>query len=335
MAIRYELAACPACGARDADELADHAALRRELEELWSFHTRRLRPATPPRALTDRLAFSQPPPLRLGRCDTCGTVFRNPRESASTLHALYRDEPLDSDVARALFDAQRATCRAQVRRLGRLARRIGTGLEVGSYVGGFLRAAADAGWRFRGIDVNTDANTFARGLGLDVEHAAIEDLDGGDRRYDAVAFWNCFDQLPDPHAAVRAAADLLAPDGVLVVRVPNGDFYARLRPLLDGRLAPVARALLAHNNLLGFPYRHGFTPRSLARLLHAAGLRVAHVFGDTLVRTADAHTRRWAAWEEAALKALLRRAAPARRAPWFEVYAVRDQPGLPAAGERR
>jgi 2-polyprenyl-3-methyl-5-hydroxy-6-metoxy-1,4-benzoquinol methylase len=334
MAILYELAACPACGAEATQELADGEALKRELEALWAFHTRRLHPATPPRALSDRLAFSQAPPLRLCRCTRCGTIFRNPRETAATLDALYRNEKLDPTAVRALFEAQRAACRAQVRRLGRITGRTGSGLEVGSYVGGFLHAAADAGWRFQGIDVNEDANAFARGLGLHVERATIEDVDPG-RRYDAVAFWNCFDQLPDPHAAARAAARLLAHDGVLAVRVPNGAFYARLRPLLDGRFAPVARALLAHNNLLGFPYRHGFTPRSLARLLADVGLRVTNVVGDTLVRTADAHTRRWAAWEEAALKTILRRVSPAHRAPWFELYAVRDDRRLPAGNGRR
>ena len=95
------------------------------------------------------------------------------------------------------------------------------------------------------------------------------------------------------------------------------------RGRLRGRLAAPTTTLLALNNLLTFPYRHGFTPASLARLLAASGFRVVHLRGDVLVRTADRWTRPWAALEERALKWLWRpgaRLLPAH-APWIEAYA--------------
>jgi hypothetical protein len=91
--------------------------------------------------------------------------------------------------------------------------------------------------------------------------------------------------------------------------------------MLDGPAAPIARALLAYNNLLGFPYRHGFNPESLERLVVAAGLEVVEVYGDTLVPLADRWTRRWAAEEERLLKRALRWLANDRASPWFELYA--------------
>jgi hypothetical protein len=114
---------------------------------------------------------------------------------------------------------------------------------------------------------------------------------------------------------------------VLTVRVPNGAFYARTRARLAGPLGAAARLLLAHNNLLAFPYRFGFTVESLGRLLRATGFEVVRVYGDVLVPTADRWTRRWAALEERAVKGALRavaRAAPAT-APWLEIYARRRQ----------
>src|SRR5688572_27918643 len=99
--------------------------------------------------------------------------------------------------------------------------------------------------------------------------------------------WNCFDQLDDPRTASRTASGLLALCGVLAVRVPNGGFWAAMRRHVDGPLAPVARLLLAHSNLLGFPYRHVFTPRALARLLEATGFVVVRTRGDALVPIAD------------------------------------------------
>lgn len=313
---------CPACGGSESRAVATAADIRREIETLWAFHDRRLRPATPPERLADRVAFSQDPPLHVVRCQSCGLVYRNPRERAHELVARYADEALDAAALEALHENQRRAYVAPARRLRRALGRAGTVLEVGSYVGGFLAAAAATGWRATGLDVNAAVNDFARAKGLAVRNGNLSSLDE-EQRFDAVAMWNCFDQLPDPRAAARAARAHLAPGGVLAVRVPNGGFYALVRRRLDGPGAAVARELLAQNNLLGFPYRHGFTPRALMRLLEAEGFAVLRVVGDALVPLADEWTRAWARWEEAAVKAVLRgvgRLDPAR-APWFELYA--------------
>jgi SAM-dependent methyltransferase len=318
MSTRYEIAPCPICGGAGT-QLAGPDQVRTELEQLWAFHTRRLRGDTPPRMLLDRVAFSQHAPLRIERCGTCALLFRNPRERPDSLVETYRTEAPDEAVMRTLFDSQRRSCAAQVQRLTRLAGRAGTGLEIGSYVGAFLAAARDGGWSFRGVDVNEHVNSFARSHGLDVCSGGIDDSPP-DRVYDVVAFWNCLDQLPDPAAAARAARARLQRGGLLAARVPNGAFYHAWRPHLETPLRPLARALLAHNNLLGFPYRHGFSVHALRILLERAGFVVAHIGGDTLVPVADRWTRRWSAVEERAAKALLRR-LPAAHAPWLEVFA--------------
>lgn len=320
-----ELTRCPVCGAAEARELADADGVREEMEALWEFHTARLDAATPPARLADRVAFSQRPPVRVVECARCGLVYRNPTERPWALEDTYEGEAPDDDALRALFDTQRAAYRAQAARLAEVSGRTrGSGLEVGSYVGGFLAAAAEVGWRFEGLDINARAARFARSMGFAVTIGTLETFTTR-RRYDAVAIWNCLDQLPDPRAAVARAATLLAPGGTLALRVPNGAFYAALRPALRGWRRPVARALLAHNNLLGFPYRYGFTRASLTRLLDHAGLEVVRVHGDALVPIADEWTRRWAAVEEWAVKRFVRgvAAADADRAAWIELFARR------------
>jgi hypothetical protein len=113
---------------------------------------------------------------------------------------------------------------------------------------------------------------------------------------------------------------------VLVVRVPNGEFYAALRrQALRPVTGALARLALAHNNLLTFPYRYGFTIRSLTALLERVGFDVQRIEGDVLVPIADEWTRGWAAVEERVVKWSLGVAARrrARWAPWIEVYAAR------------
>ncbi len=326
--IAYELARCHVCGGADTDEVADADEVRAEVEALWAFHTRRVAGATPPEKLLDRAAFSEPPPVRVVRCRGCGLVYRNPQERAEELAEIYEaDAGVGDDVLRALFENQRRSYRAQARRLTRIADAAGSGLEVGSYVGAFLDAARSRGWRFEGVDVNQGASRFARAQGLTVTIGTIDEVPAA-RRFDAVAVWNCLDQLPDPRHVIQRARSLLARGGIVAVRVPNGEAYARWRDAAEGgRTAPIARAVLAHNNLLTFPYRYGFTLRSLRRLLRDAGLGITHVYGDTLVPVADEHTRTWARVEERAVKGMLRalrtlRLTPATALPWLEVYAT-------------
>jgi len=325
MTVTYELTHCAACGASNERELATAESMKAEVESLWAFHTRRLRADIPSEHLMDRVAFSQHPALRVVRCRECGTVYRNPIERATELTAIYEDEGPPTEVLQALHETQRASYAAQAQRLTAQFGRRGHGVEVGSYVGAFLAAARDAGWRFTGVDVNAGANAFTRSLGFTVHDGDIASLDAGERA-DVVAIWNCLDQLPDPVDALRSARDHLAPGGMIALRVPNGACYAAWRPLLRGPLASIARAWLAHNNLLGFPYRVGFTPSALTRVVERLGFRVTHVHGDTLVPIADRWTRRWAALEERAVKRAI--GAVSRLggedlplAPWFELYA--------------
>ena len=313
----YELTRCVVCGAADAAEIAGPPGIREEAERLWAFHMRRLSPRTPPERLVDRVAFSQPPPWRVVRCAECGLVYRNPVEHRGALRETYADATPDRDALHALHVAQRRSYATQARRLGAILSRRGTGLEVGSYVGAFLGAARDHGWTFEGLDVGEAVNAYARSLGFVVHDGDLERF-RPERAFDAVAIWNTFDQLPDPRAALRGAARLLRRGGVIAIRVPNGACYARWRRRLlrRGVMGAVATQVLAQNNLLTFPYRFGFTPRSLARLLADLGFTVERIVPDVLVPTADEWTRRWARVEERVLK-------PSTRpfSPWFEIYA--------------
>jgi len=319
----YELTRCAACGSAETREIADVDAMRREVEELWAFHGRRLRPATPPEQLMDRIAFSEHPPYRLVECARCGLVYRNPMERAHELDKIYADAEQPSDLLRALHETQRDAYRVQADRLLRVLGRRGSGIEVGSYVGAFLAAARAVGLQMEGLDVNAAVNCFTRSLGFTVHDGGLESFQSS-RQVDAVAIWNTFDQLPDPRAALHAAWRLLRPGGVLALRVPNGEFYRQWRQALQHRLTGhVARLLLAHNNLLTFPYRYGFTVRSLTILLEDVGFTPRQVVGDVLVPIADEYTRRWAAVEERMLKSALGMTIRHRpeRAPWIEIYA--------------
>jgi SAM-dependent methyltransferase len=322
----YEPARCVVCGHADADVIAEHDGVLAEVEELWEYHQRRLSPETPASRLMDRVAFSEHAPFRLVRCRDCGLVYRNPAERAFELRELYARNTPANDVLESLHRTQVPALRRQARELRRALGRGGSALEVGSYVGAFLAAARDEGLQVEGLDINPVINAFTRSMGFLVHDGELSCF-RTDRTFDAVAIWNTFDQLPDPRGAVNCASKLLRPGGILALRVPNGAFYVALRARLEsgsraGRA--VARALLAQNNLLAFPYRYGFTRRALTQLLGGEGFIVRRVRGDVLVPTSDEFTRPFARLEERLIKGVLAVVGrSARWSPWLEIFAQR------------
>jgi SAM-dependent methyltransferase len=308
----YELSHCIVCGHADAEVVADKEDIRREVEVLWAFHEKRLRAGTPTTRLRDRVAFSQDPPWRLVACRECGLLYRNPAERAFEVESIYARDCPARELLEALHETQRPSYRSQARRLRELLPRGATVLEVGSYVGAFLAAAREEGLSASGVDINPAVNKFTRSLGFPVSDGELQSAQV--EPVDAIAIWNTFDQLNDPRAVIIAAADRLKPGGVLAIRVPNGDYYRKHRSAITR---------LAHNNLLTFPYRWGFTPRSLRMLLDSAGFRTIQMVGDVLVPTADEWTKPWARLEERLVKLAIRAVQGSPDdAPWFELYAT-------------
>jgi hypothetical protein len=323
----YEIAHCVVCGRRDAAVVAEAEELRSELETLWEFHSRRLRPGTPAPRLSDRLAFSEPPPLRLVRCVDCGLVYRNPVERAMEVTSFYSRHVAVRDGLASMHLSQLASARTQARRIRRLLGRGGTGLELGSYVGSFLSAARESGLIFEGLDINPGINAFVRSLGLRVHDGELNDH-RAESLIDVLAIWNTFDQLADPRGVAFEAWRRLRPGGLLAIRVPNGAFYARARRALSNGnrvLRRAASAMMAQNNLLTFPYRWGFTVDSLRWLLSDVGFELVGAYGDVLVPTSDEWTRVWARWEERFFKSAMASVARAQPhwAPWLEIVAKR------------
>ncbi len=312
----YQLGGCPACHSQQQRPIADREQIKHELEALWQFHLRRLATGAPVDQLFDRAIFSQQPPLNVVACRNCGTVYRNPREREYELIETYADEVPSAEAFDSLFAFQQDFYRPRAQRLSHLLGRSGAVLEVGSYIGAFLTAAREHGWQGTGLDVNAHASAYAREHGCTIVETTLAEYQPG-TCYDAVALWNCFDQLPDPHATLAQVRTLLRPGGVVAIRIPNGAFYARVRRWS----APLARALLAWNNLATFPYRYGFTAVALRRMLEHHDFDVVITEGDVLVPISGPWTRSWARREERLIKAVLRRATRAAHAPWLEVYA--------------
>jgi len=203
-------------------------------------------------------------------------------------------------------------------------------IELGSHFGAFLQTAEEWNWRPIGVDIGAYTSEFARARGFTVRHQAISEFSLRRSRGDALFIWNCFEQLETPRDTLVEAHRLLKPHGLLVVRVPNFGFYANWRRRMSNGSTQTAMRRLGHNNLLGFPYRFGYTAPMLTRLLRQCGFIPLLGHDANLITMPFPAMRRWVKREYSAIKkdGLRVRRERARdpetvAGPWIEIVSRR------------
>lgn len=140
-------------------------------------------------------------------------------------------------------------------------------LDVGCGGGEVLAELRSVGYtQLSGIDPYLPA-TVKAGEGLNVRKLSVEQL--SDERYDVIMMHHVFEHMPNPIETMQSLAELLAEDGVLIVRIPVAHSWASLHygPFWVQHDAP--RHLFLH------------TEDSMRRIAKLAKLRISKVVYDS------------------------------------------------------
>ncbi|MBI5511849.1 MAG: class I SAM-dependent methyltransferase [Deltaproteobacteria bacterium] len=204
----------------------------------------------------------------VARCPSCGLVATLDDLEPQELAAYYRyaEEPDAGHRFRAPLEPfMRLLRKERIKAVLRLRAAPGRILDVGSGRAVMLEALASRGWECWGTELEQEIAVSARRrLGDRVVVGQFEDLELPVRDFDVITFWHVFEHLADPSAAFAKTRELLAPDGVVLVSVPNVDSCQARLSGRDWLHLDVPR------------HRWHFTPDTLARLATAAGLEVLH-----------------------------------------------------------
>ena len=152
-------------------------------------------------------------------CPHCGAATTDPWPDAAALERAYAGwyRPASGRFA---GPGDRLLRRTRGQLAGRLARiaPAGTVLDVGAGEGVLLDALRARGRKAIGLErVSTRADVLAL------------DLDELEERFAAIVFWHSLEHLPAPSRALRRAAELLLPRGVMVIALPNaGSLQAKV-----------------------------------------------------------------------------------------------------------
>jgi 2-polyprenyl-3-methyl-5-hydroxy-6-metoxy-1,4-benzoquinol methylase len=163
-------------------------------------------------------------PFEYRRCAWCGTISlaNVPADLARYYPSEYYAFPPDRAALAAAVGGERYKIEL-VRRYvpgGRL-------LEIGPGTGGFAYLAHEAGFDVDVLEMDARSAAYlAVVVGVRAIHAvATPPILGGLGPYDVVALWHVIEHVPGPLELFDAAAERLAPGGILVVAAPNPDAF--------------------------------------------------------------------------------------------------------------
>lgn len=292
---------CPVCNAADLEIFRDREQIANELRLREAFFAERIDGAIDPVEMKDRFDVLHNTPLAIRSCRKCGVLVREDDRRD------FEADPYPPFVMERMLRTQIDAYRAKEAWLRPMLPEGAKVIEVGSYVGAFLHAAYEWGWNAIGVDVGDDTARFASAHSYPTRHAALQECAFETGSFDAVFIWNTFEQVDDPRSLMSESRRILRARGLLVIRTPNADFYARENDVPS----------LAWSNLLGFPHRFGFTASSLQRLARECGFELVECRNETYMPTMRERFTATARKEEDDVTRALRDSG---RAPWIECY---------------
>jgi SAM-dependent methyltransferase len=225
------------------------------------------------------------------RCASCGHLQLESMPSSAQLEAAY------GEAASADYEAeeagQRATARAELDRLERHVPARGRLVDLGCWVGFLAAEARLRGWDAVGVEPSAWAAERARGRGVPVVVAPLLDADLPAAAFAAVAMGDVIEHLPDPGEALRRAARLLVPGGVVWIATPDAG-------------SRVARALGPRWWSVIPTHLHLFTRAGMRRLLERHGFEVVELGSSPKTFSAEYYLTRLAGYSPPLARVLVR-----------------------------
>ena len=204
-------------------------------------------------------------------CPSCDLIFLRRKEDIKTAIAYYRDHYFD-DYTEDQMSGQRTNIYRQILDLLEGYQKPGSLLDLGCGCGLFLKEARERGWQVSGVDPSEKSIAYAKSLiGDTVVCGTLDDIPT-DRRFDAITLINVLDHMVDACMQLQKVKELLAPEGILYLRFPNGAFHSFVM-----RMSLIISAKQFMNRFLIF-HEYAITPQFIRRCLEDMGFVDIWVF---------------------------------------------------------
>ena len=166
--------------------------------------------------------------LAVVRCNECKLIYTNPR-AKDAQENYFGDADVFYEEARLIFKGKKPHHRDrnyeyEIKRIKRF-KRSGSLLDIGTNMGFFLRKAREAGFTTQGVEPSPALSEIARReFKLNVQTAFLENASLEKNHFDVITLIDVFEHVTNPADLLKISHELLKEDGIIVIKVPNGDY---------------------------------------------------------------------------------------------------------------
>ena len=166
--------------------------------------------------------------LGVGKCRKCNLIYTNPR-ARNAEENYFGDATAFYNEARLIFKKKKVHHRDknyeyELRQIQKI-KKTGTLLDIGTNMGFFLRKAREFGFQTEGVEPSPSLSEIARReWGLNIHTAFLEQAQLPPKSYDVITLIDVFEHVTTPHEVLKKCFELLKDDGIIVIKVPNGDY---------------------------------------------------------------------------------------------------------------
>ena len=156
-------------------------------------------------------------------CGSCGFGWQHPLPSRSDIRYYYHCFPTYNIHGKS---EKEIGFKRRIQRLIKLNPTRGRLLDIGAGLGVFLKLAIQNGWQATGIEPQPSAADYCqKHLGIKPHVGFIEDVKLNPQSFDVVTIWDVWEHVHAPIAFIDRCIDLLAPNGILALSIPNASGY--------------------------------------------------------------------------------------------------------------
>lgn len=205
-------------------------------------------------------------------CKNCGLLYTSPRAIGAEENYHGSAEKF-YDEARLVFNGKKPHHRDKnyIFELEEIDKIISGGrlLDIGANCGFFLRKAVEMGFAAEGVEPSPTISEIARKeFKLKVTTAYFHEAGYADKAFDIITLIDVFEHITKPQDLLREAKRVLKDDGIICIKVPNGNYN-----LLKLKLAKMLGRTQQHDIFNSFEHVVHYTPKTMALMAAQCGLK--------------------------------------------------------------
>ena len=161
-------------------------------------------------------------------CRKCDLIYTNPTATGAQEN-YFGDSTTFFNEARLIFQGKKPHHRDknyeyELEKIKKI-KSSGKLLDVGTNMGFFLRKARDFGYDTEGVEPSPTVSEIAREQwGLKIHTSFLESANLPPNSYDIITLIDVFEHVTNPKALLNTCNSILKDDGIIAIKVPNGDY---------------------------------------------------------------------------------------------------------------